>query len=66
MCKFAKLTKARRVVNRTLIPLSCANQLQKKQPKFILNSTTTVLDKPTEIFFLFLNKISVYLEYLWF
>ena len=33
MCKFAKLTKTHRVVNRILIPLSCSNQLQKRQRK---------------------------------
>ena len=58
MCKFAKLTKNHQKVNPTLIPLSCSNQLQKKQPKLILNYTSTVLKRPTEIYFLILNKVS--------
>ena len=66
MCKFAKLTKNHRKVNPILIPLSCSNQLQKKQPKLILNYTSTVLERPAEIFFLILSKVSFYFDYLCF
>ena len=63
MCRFAKLTKNHQKVNPALIPLSCSNQLQKKQPKLIFNYMSTVLERPTEISFLILNKVSVYFYY---
>ena len=64
MCKFAKLTKTHRKVNPALIPFSYSNQLQKKQPNLILNYMSTVSERPTEISFLILNKVSVYFDYL--
>ena len=64
MCKFAKLTKTHRKVNPALIPFSYSNQLQKKQPNLILNYMSTISDRPAEISFLILNKVSVYFDYL--
>ena len=65
-CKFAKLTKTHQKVNPALVPLSCSNQLQKKQPKLILNYTGIVLERPIEIYFLILNEGGVYFDYLCF
>ena len=64
--KFAKLTKTHRKVDPALIPHSCSNQFQKKQPKLILNCTSTFLERPKEIYFLILNKVSIYLDFLCF